>query len=263
MPDESGSSFVPWVYTGIDRTTQHRLRLPKGFVESLPGLDDGRPAIAEGHSLRPLRGFFSSREFALITRLVICPFSDGSQLAALLLLIDSEDAPLRDDLGLAPIEAAGPAIAAKINSARSILGTGAGARRGDALRSRLSGLFGDAEASGRHVIVARVDLDRLAHDLIKDVTTADLYRFKRDLAGALTTMVSGSGELLSLGERHALLVIQSKNPYSTRLLAHQFTQGIRSLVASPPPLDNPIEQTWRVPGGGKSIDEVIDSILEH
>lgn len=263
MPDDTGASFVPWVYSGIDRTTQHRLRLPRGFVDNLPGLDDGSPADVRGPSLRPVRGFFSSREFALISRLVVFPFSSGSQLSALLLLIDSEDAPLPDNLHLGPIEAAGPAIAAKITGARSILGSGSIGRRGAALRSRFSRIFANAESAGLHVIAARVDLDRLAHDLIKDVTTADLYRFKRDLAGALTTMVSGSGELMSLGERHVLLVIQSKTPYSVRLLAHQFTEGIRSLLANPPALDNPVEQTWRYPDGGKSIDEVIDAILEQ
>lgn len=263
MPDDGGASYVPWVYAGVDRTTQHRLRLPKEFVENLSGLDDGSPVGVEGASLRPLKGFFSSREFALITRLVICPFTAGSRLSALLLLIDSEDAPLREGLDLAPIEAAGPTIAAKIDGARAILGTGTGGRHGGALRSRLSALLGDGEAGKLHVIVARVDLDRLAHELINDVTTADLYRFKRDLAGALTTMVSGSGELVSLGDRHALLIIQSRTPYSVRLLAHQFSEGMRSLVADSPPLDDPVEQTWRYPDGGKSIDEVVDAILEQ
>lgn len=263
LPDESGKRFVPWVYRGIDRTTQHHLRLPKEFLEALPGLEEGSSAGVEGDSLAPLESYFSSREFALIKRLVLCPFVGGGQISALLLLIDSEDLPLETTVDVGSIEAAGPAIAARINSARSILGGGTTAKRSTALRSRLASIFTRAETAGLHVIAAQLDLDRLAHDLMRDVTTADLYRFKRDLAGALTTMVSGSGELMSLGARHVLLVIQSKNPYSVRLLAHQFTQGIRSLVGDPPPLDNPAERTWRYPDGGKSVDEVIDSILEQ
>lgn len=226
----------------------------------MAGFDDGRTAVIEKDNLQQLQPYFSSREFALIDALRIIPFLAGDRLVSALLLIDSQSQPYATDAS--DIEAASPAIAAKIDGARAILGSGASATRQEALRSRLTEVLTEAEGAAVHVTVARINLDRVAAELMGDSTSADVYRFKRDLAGALSTMVSGSGELLSLGEHSALLVVQSKNPYSERLLAHQFAEGVRTLVADPPPLSELTDRTWQFPNGASSIDEVIDSILE-
>ncbi len=262
MPDENGATLVPWVYHGIDRTTQHHLRINREFLESLPGYGDGTSITVAGDALLPLKPYFSSREFALVRRLRITPFIAADQISAALLIVESESAPTSESVDLGTVEEAAPAIAAKINGARAILGNGATETRDAALRARLSNIFSEAESAGMHVTAGRVDLDRLARELMRNTTTADIYRFKRDLSGALNTMVSGSGELLSLGEHAVLLIVQSKNPYSERLLAHQFAEGVRTLVNDSPPLKDLTDRTWRYPGGGASIDEVIDSILE-
>lgn len=260
LPDESGLNFVPWVSEGIDRTTQHRLRFSREFLEGLPGLDHGTTAAITGNRLHPLKAFFSNREYALVKTLRITPFLAGDRFPAALLVIDSESRPNSRDL--TGIEAAGPAIAAKIEAARAILGNGTPTIRDEAVRSRLTVILREAESVGFHVTVVRIDLDRLAVDLLGDSTSTDTYRFKLDLAGAFSTMVSGSGELLSLGEHSVLLVIQSKNPYSERLLVHQFAEGVRTLFADPPALRRLTEHTWRYPAGESSIEEVVDSILE-
>ncbi len=180
-------------------------------------------------------------------------------MAAFLIVRSEGDAAIPD---VAEIESAAPAIAAKIDGARAILGSGTSTTRDAALRERLTQIFSEAEPAQVHVIVARVNLDTIAAELLGNTTSADIYRFKRDLAGALSTMASGSGELLSVGEHAALIVVQSKNPYSERLLSHQFAEGVRALISGAPGLSNLTERTWRYPDGGNTIDEVIDSILE-
>lgn len=262
MPEESTGFLVPWVYRGVDRTTQRRLRLSREFLEALPELQTGGTITLERKELEPLERYFSRREYALLERLRILPFYEDDHLVAVFLGIDSESSPGGEapDLGL--LEAVSTTIASKINAARAFLGHGAVAMREDALRSHLSTLFAEAESEGLNVTVSRVAVDNLAVRLVKDSTTADLYRFKQDLAAALTTMVSGSGELVSLGEHAALLIVQSRNPYSGRLLAHQFAEGVKSFLADPTLMTDFSDRTWRYPDGGYSIDEVIDSILE-
>lgn len=260
LPDESGLHLAPWVYAGIDPTTQHRLRLSRELLEARQGFEDGRTIDIAGDDLAPLKPFFSSREFALLLGLRVTPFFAGERLvAAFLILLSEGDRPLSD---LSELESAAPAIAAKIDGARAILGSGTSTTRETALRERLAQVFSEAEAAQVHVITARVNLDKIAAELLGNTSSADIYRFKRDLAGALSTMASGSGELLSVGEHAVLIVVQSKNPYSERLLSHQFAEGVRALISGSPALSNLTERTWRYPDGGNSIDEVIDSILE-
>lgn len=262
MPDESTAFLVPWVYRGIDRTTQHRLRLANEFLEALPGFQNGTTVTIERENLGALESYFSRREYSLVQRLRVLPFFDSDRLVAVFLVIESESSPAAPapDLGL--LEAVASTIAAKINSARAFLGHGAIEMRDDALRSHLASVFGEAESAGLYVTVARIGLAKLAERLMKDSTTADLYRFKQDLGAALTTMVSGSGELVSLGEHAALLIVQSRNPYSGRLLAHQFAEGVKGFLVDAPFVPDLSDQTWRYPSSGYSIDEVIDAILE-
>lgn len=262
MPDEANADLVPWVSTGIDRTTQHHLRLPIEFLDGLPGVEDGASASVEGELLQTLRPYFSSREFALVRRIKVTPFVAGDRLVAALLLVDSENSPLARTVDLSELESAAPLAARKIEGARAILGQGPAEMRLAALRSHVLSILGEAQGAGLHVTIARINLDRLAGELLsKSSTQADLYRFKRDLAGALTTMVSGSGELVGSSAGRMLLIIQSKTPYSERLLGHQLTQGVKTLLAAPPVLNELTEQMWRFPSDGESVDEVIDTIL--
>ncbi|HUX22706.1 MAG TPA: hypothetical protein VMW69_15835, partial [Spirochaetia bacterium] len=113
--------------------------------------------------LRLLKDFFSSREFALVNDLRVTPFFAGDRLVAVLLVVNSQTQPPAASAD--EIEAASPAIAAKIDSARAILGNGAAPTRDDALRSRLSTIFGEAESAGYHITVARIDLNRIAGEL--------------------------------------------------------------------------------------------------
>lgn len=262
MPDDSAAFLVPWVYRGIDRTTQHRLRLASDFLEAMPGFQNGTTITIDRSNLESLGNYFSRREFALVQRLRVLPFFDNDRLVAAFLVIDSENSQNQADADLGLLESVASTIAAKINAARAFLGNGAIEMRSDALRAHLSTVFAEAEISGLHVTVARIELDKLAERLMKDTTTADRYRFKRDLAAALTTMVSGSGELVSLDEQAALLIIQSRNPYSGRLLSHQFAEGVKGFLSDSPLVTDFSDRTWRYPSGGYSIDEVIDSILE-
>ena len=260
LPDESGSHLAPWVYGGIDPTTQHRLRLSRELLEAQQGFEEGQTIDIAADDLAKLKPFFSSREFALLRRLRITPFFAGERLVgAFLIMLSEGDRQVAD---LAGLESAAPAVAAKIDGARAILGNGGSTARDAAVRERLAQIFAEAETAQVHVIVARVNLDTIAAELLGNTSSADIYRFKRDLAGALSTMASGSGELLSVGEHAALIIVQSKNPYSERLLSHQFAEGVRALISGAPGLSNLTERTWRYPDGGNSIDEVIDSILE-
>lgn len=261
MPEETTTFLVPWVYRGIDSTTQHRLRVPMDLLERQPGFPDGGSLVLERAQLAPLEGYFSKREFPLLKRLVIVPFFDREALVAAFLLIDSEAGPVETTATLSSLESVATEIGAKINRARAFLGPGAIELGRDALRSHLSTLMSEAQDSGLYVTMVRVDLQRLARTLLGSSTSADIYRFKRDLSAALTTMVSGNGELVSIGEREVLLAVQSRNPYSERLLSHQFAEGVRSLFSEAPELASLADQTWRYPDGGNSIDEVIDSIL--
>lgn len=260
LPTEQSDVYVPWGYIGIDSTTQRRLRIESQRLGGFADIDEGKEQSLTGQSLAPLRPYFSGREFALLEGLQVFPFVAESEIVALLVILDSEalSRPIAD---LTPLAYCAPTAARRIEASRTLLGKSPGPGAVEDARGRLKALLLACKQDGAYAVVARVDLDRVAQLLLNDPTTADLYRFKCDIAGVLARMVSAGGELVTVSQSVALLVIRTRTPYSERLLSHQIDAAIRALVSTPSRPDSLTDRTWKYPHDGLQLDDLLDATV--
>jgi hypothetical protein len=258
LPDGKRALYVPWAYSGLDKTSQHRLRLPEDLVTSMDSLLDGERSILSGDRLRPLEPFFSGREFSLIERVELQPFVCEEEIVAILVVLVSRNRG-GEPRDLRALQPAAPLAAEKVRASRALLFREQEAANSDGARERLDRILVDAKREGSYLLLARINIDAIADALLVDPTTADVFRFRSDVKAALGRMVSASGELVEINAGLAVLVVRSRAPYSERLLVHQIEAGIRGLVSKAPALGRIAERTWKYPDESFTVDEVLNA----
>ena len=82
--------YAPWASHGFDQTTLHRMRIPLGANETFNALANGDPLEVTNPAQRAaFQRFFSSREFSVLERIILCPYIFEDTLVGVLLITEA------------------------------------------------------------------------------------------------------------------------------------------------------------------------------
>lgn len=260
LHDRDESAYLPWATTGFDETTTHRLRVPEGFLRSLPPIGQGRPVSLTRQEAVPLGPYFSMREFGLIERLLLIPFPLGEEVVALLAVARAEALDLAARESYPLLTQSALRAAPLIRRSRSMTGSGAPAPRGEPA-NRIHQILASALSAERHVLFVRLELADLLSALPSGDRAIDPYRLRKDMVRVLASMVAGGGELIPLASSTLLLSLTGRTPHDERLVLHQVCALIGTLFATRV-LESQLHwRSWTYPKEGCTPDELIAEII--
>ena len=260
LSDSNGEIFLPWSATGYDKTTERRMRLGKTVLESI--LKDHATEIItlSGKELDQLRDCFSSREFALIESMMICPFAFNNTLLAVLIFSESIylNAP-EDILNLIMTvisETASPLLfegrdkfLAKLNI-KSISSN-------ESIAAVLKKLIASSNGSGDSPKVFCLDVGKVITAIQDVITDLDSFRLKADILQVLTAMMGTSGYVFSGKGNNIIIVSTHDRIPDDELLLHQISTSLKDIFEE---MIQPVEIVYSVrsyPADGDSADQLL------
>ena len=226
--------YAPWAVRGFDQTTLHRMRIPLGANEAWNALANGSPLFLEGApSVAPFQQYFSSREFAAVSRLILVPFIAEDKLIAVFLLTEIESPFATDDQLSTCLARAAAAGAPRVHEARAAqLATAAtsGARPDPkTLKDEQGQFISSLGTTGKPVLLLSLSLDEYAKSVLAAHEHLDPFRLHEDLLYFLGSFLSDIGRILSVRQALFTVALPEFDPAALDLFTHQlslFLQGM-------------------------------------
>jgi len=222
--------MAPWVITGYDKTTEHRMRIPLSTMYDFFHGCDSPVAVIEKEDIASLAPYFSSREDALVSRMLLCGFFFEEKLLGVLLISDSPYLGLTSrELGIffAALEELSSAILFASRETRMRRTREPGSVP---LKEFAEDVRKLREAGGRELPVAVVAIDaRPVIEKIKEFgSDLDEYRSFQDIASVASTILEGQPFFAS-AEKKRILFALDEGSTDVELLLHQFSRAVRKL----------------------------------
>ncbi len=212
--------------------------------------------------LVPLQSYFSTREFGLIEKLLFVPFVVGGQVVALLLVARAAEFPTGRSDVLRYIEESALIAAPLIRKSRTVIQPDRPAAPRSDLGSRLSEILAKAAEEKHFILFVKLDLTQLTAALPAHGEGVDPYHLRKDIVRVLSSMVSGSGELIRLAPNRLLLTLNSRTSHDERLVIHQICSGLGSLFGARLEPAQLHFRSWTYPQEAVSVDELIAEISQ-
>ncbi len=261
--------YAPWAVRGYDQTTTRRMRIPLGANEAWNALGNGRPIfLTDAPALAPFQQYFSSREFAAMTRLVLVPFISRDKLIAVLELTEIDSPFSSDDELSSCLARAAEAGAPRIYQARQsqIAASGSGARPpAVASRDEPAQFVSSLGSGGAAVLLLSLSLEDYARSVLQAHEHLDPFRLHEDLVYFLGSFLVDVGKLLPVRQGRFVVALPDFDPAGLDLLTHQLSMFLQGLFGGTgtreervlPRIDK--SRSW--PADGADLRTLVESLI--
>jgi hypothetical protein len=232
LPDSNGDVFLPWSISGFDKTTERRMRIDKAIIKNIMQDHEGKIITLSGKNLDQLRDCFSSREFALIDSMLICPFVFNDTILAVLIFSESIylNAP-EEILNLIMTvisETANPLLYEVRDKFLAKLDTKP-IPSNLSVTSLIRKLISSSNGSGESPKVICIDISNVITAIQDVINDMDSFRLKADIFQILTAMIGTSGYVFS-GKGNNIIIISTQNKIpDEELLLHQISTSLKDI----------------------------------
>ena len=257
--------YAPWASCGFDQTTLHRLRIPLGANDSFNALANGNPlAVSGADQLARYQGFFSSREFASLARLVLAPLIAEEKLIGVILAADLAP-PFEGESALLSclaeaMKVAGPAVQkARGEKMKSAASPGTALRA--APEEEVARFIAAAGPGASRFLFVGISLEHYSRSVLSAHPHLEPFRLAEDLRYFLGTFVVDRGVAVPLGSGRFLLGLQDIEARDLDLFLHQLGSFLSMLFGGTDglgPAGGPASvktRTW--PDDGSDIRELV------
>jgi hypothetical protein len=227
------------------------MRIPLGANDAWNALANGRPLfLADPPSVASFQQYFSAREFASVSRLVLVPFIAHDTLIAVFMLSEI-DSPFASDDELATcLSRAAEAGAPRVYEARAaqLAAPGpVGARPGiRALKDEPGQLISSLASSSATVLLLSLSLEDYAKSVLSAHEHLDPFRLHEDLLYFLGSFLSDVGTIVSVRQARFTVALPGFDPVGLDLFSHQLSMFLHGLFG----------------GNGTQGDRVLPRILK-
>ena len=229
--DKDSRMFAPWVSKGLDKTSQHRLRLPLELVLSFFKKSNEPVFLVEGEK-ETLREYLSIRLFDITDSISLIPIFLENQLFGLIVIFESRYSSDPGYPGYLRFssEIIGKSLEGSRFSSRSSLNTSLSTHSHDidTILTMIDTHIQEALNKSERLTFIIFDINSIIQFLEEQRKGLDSYRIKKDILALLNTMIQGIGEVFDLPEGKALLELFSKTPLKENLLLNQIQISIQS-----------------------------------
>lgn len=228
--------YAPWASCGLDQTTLHRLRISLGAVGSFNALANGKPiTVAGAPGLADYQKYFSSRELASLSRLVMAPFIAEEKLVGALLVAEAA-APFDDEAVLVACltevcDAASPAVR-RARGETMKAAAEAVPRGAMTIEEELARMLSQAGAAGRKVLFLTMSLEDYQRRILAAHRYLDPFRLREDLRYFLGAFAADLGIALPLPGGAFLIGLAEVEQRDLDLVLHQLCAFLSTLFGS-------------------------------
>ena len=228
LPEKDSGTLAPWVITGYDKTTEHRMRIPVSRMYDFFQGSDLATAVVEKEAAASLAPYFSSREEALLSRMLLAGFFFEEKIIAVLLISDSPYLTMNSrELGIffAALEERASSVFFASREVRMRKTREPENLPIEQFQEKIREL---REGGNRTKPIAVLALN--AVPIIEKIRefSQDLDEFRsfQDLASVTATILSGYPLFVSTEKKRILLAVDEATS-DVELLLHQLTRAIR------------------------------------
>jgi hypothetical protein len=230
LPENENGLFVPWSITGFDKTTQHRLHILPDTLYTIFRTAESKNILTDLTETQDLRPCFSSREAALVRRLLLCLFTFQEKIIGALIISDSPYLFL-DESGLRLFftvigELSSPLLERSRNARLRKKRLHAYLRKDHFLVS-LKTYLKDLPKNGsiQFLVLNAQSLVAKIREFNPDV---DEYRVLQDITTVVSTLM-GSSPVFVSPKKKKILIATQEGRFDSALLVHQVSLMIRKL----------------------------------
>jgi hypothetical protein len=261
LPEPESGELAPWSMRGLDRTTEHRLRIPAD--ELTEGVLDSETAVTvlRNGGKRPLEPYLSQREYDAFNTLALVPFRSDGRLLGLLLVAESPYLEESTDVLDVAFSAVSRLVSAILVDNRETRLQAAG-RQTVLEESELQAVAGELQEpeQGRVAIVS-FPIDELVRRVGGDSPEVDLFRIRQDLLRVIGIMTAEVATIGTGPSGQIILLFGDDALVDPQLVLHQAGAKLTELFDElDPPLDLEAE-IRRVDPGRERVEEVLAELL--
>jgi hypothetical protein len=261
--------YAPWALRGYDQTTLHRMRIPLGANEAWNALANGRPLVVVGaQSLAQFQQFFSSREFASVSRLVLVPFIADEKLVAVFLVTDMDSPFPTEDALVEALSRAAEAGAPRVQEARAAriaAAVSSGSRPEAVFPQDESARFLEAVGASRaKVLLVALSLEEFSKKVLGTHQDLDPFRLHEDLLFFLGSFLADVGRVLPVRQGRFILALPEFDPGVLDVFSHQLALFLHGLLGNGEARDFGVSprilrsSTW--PEDGADLRTLVESL---
>ena len=229
--------YAPWAFLGFDQTTLHRMRIPPGANDAWNALANGRPlSLAGAAAIAPFQQYFSAREAAGVSRLLLVPFIAEEKLIAVLLVSDI-DSPFAAEADLmACLARVAEAGTARVHDARAaqMAAADSTAARPEPLspKDEPTRFITSIGASHATVLLLSLSVEEYSKSVLKAHEHLDPFRLHEDLSYFLRSFLFDIGKVLSVRPGRFIIALPDFEASGLHLFFHQLFLFLQSLFGS-------------------------------
>ena len=246
---------------GLDRTTEHRLRIPVPELTERILSGHAAATILKGNGLRACKPYVSQREYDRVERIALVPFGGGGRLYGLLVIASSPFLSTSSTvLDVAFSAIARPVSAILLENREARLQSGRDRTILD--ESELQAMAAETPAPERgRAVLLRFDIDALVERIGAGVEDLDRYRIRQDVLRVIAVMVA---EVVTVGNSAAgkvILIVASDEALNPAMVLQQISLKLCELfdeIETPPDLNATIRT---VDHESEGVDEALSELL--
>ena len=236
LQDSARQLFVPWCSTGLDTTTRHRLLLPPGLNEPFNRAASGEVTVVAEEEMQGFREFFSSREFALIRRLILVPFVYGQRLVGLLLIMFMASEPAGEMLSL--LRQVAQQAAPPLLRAAGRQGDDGLRDTGQPLPELVAGMLESAKQHSHPLLLMRLKLSPLLRQVEARYPELEPFRLQEELLTLCRDLFRVIGRVRSLKSNQLLVLVNGMKDADPELLLRELEAVIQASLKELMPADS-------------------------
>ena len=234
--------YAPWASHGFDQTTLHRMRIPLGANETFNALANGDPLdLSNPEQRAAFQRFFSSREFALLERLILCPYIFEDTLVGVLLITEAHHPFASTAAFLSCLKDIAADVASLLQMSRGFLTKLSQARATHppaTPEEQVRRLLESGRTRGKKMLLLSLNLGAYIREVASGYPDLDLFRLREDVRSLLDAFLADLGVAIMLPAGSLLVCLQSAGRDDIPLFLHQLRYFLSSRFAAAPAQGN-------------------------
>ncbi|MFO8064309.1 MAG: hypothetical protein ACQETQ_02585 [Spirochaetota bacterium] len=214
---------------GLDRTTEHRLRLPaEEFREHV--LDPQLAVtILSGEALHPLKPYFSQSEYDRLERVALVPFGEGERLFGLLLIAESAylaESPKLLDVAFSAISRPITVLLRENREERLFPAQDRAILDEDEFRALASEL---QRPESDNIVFIGFDISNVVAHIAGQADDVDRFRIRQDVLRVVSVLVSEIATIGTSSSGRVILMLPGTGVADPDIVLHQIALQIAQL----------------------------------
>ena len=234
--------YAPWASHGFDQTTLHRMRIPLGANETFNALANGEPLeVSNPEQRAAFQRFFSSREFAVLNGIILCPYISEDTLVGVLLITEAHPPFASTAAFLSCLKDVAADVASLLQMSRGFLtklSQARAARPPATPEEQVGRLLESGRAHGKKMLFLSLSLGAYIRQIASGYQDLDLFRLREDVRSLLDAFLADLGVAIMLPAGALLVCLQSAGRDDISLFLHQLRYFLGSRLAGAPAQEN-------------------------